>query len=408
MNNMKIKGNNFENKNILLGVTGGIAAYKSLEIVSRLKKLGAEIDVIMTEAATEFVQPLSFRSLSHNPVVVDMFTEPKRWDVKHIDLAEKADLCLVAPATANIIGKIANGIADDMLSTTVMAVRTPVFLAPAMNHNMYENSVVQQNLKKLKQLEYQILEAESGYLACGTEGKGRLLAPEKIVKRITKYLLKKDDLSGYKVLVTAGGTQEPLDPIRYLGNHSSGKMGYALAQEAVKRGAEVRLVTAPTSLDFPSNVEVTQVQTTGEMHQAVMKLQAEQDVIIKAAAVADYRPEIREENKIKKDNSDLELKLKRNPDILAELGEVKENKILVGFAAESEKLVANARSKLKKKNLDLIVANDITAKEAGFAADTNQVIMISEEEEIELPNLPKPEVAARLLDKISNILQRRE
>jgi len=406
-----MKNNNLlsslKKKNILLGVTGGIAAYKSLEIVSRLKKAGAEVDVIMTEAATKFVQPLSFRSLSHNPVVIDMFSEPKQWDVKHIALAEKADLFLVAPATANIIGKITNGIADDMLSTTIMATTAPKVLAPAMNHNMYMNSVVQRNLNDLNELGYKIIEADSGYLACGVEGKGRLPDPEVIVNYIAEELREepKDDLVGKNILVTAGGTQEPLDPVRYLGNYSSGKMGYAIARQAVNRGANVTLISAPTNLKAPTEVKVVSVKTAKEMYEAVMEIQSEQDIIIKAAAVADYRPEIKAKNKLKKDGSDLQIKLKRNPDILAELGEVKEDKVLVGFAAESEELVANAKEKLENKNLDLIIANDITAEDAGFGTDTNRVIMISKDEELKIPKTSKDKVAQKLLDKVSKLLK---
>ncbi|KXS43330.1 MAG: phosphopantothenoylcysteine decarboxylase / phosphopantothenate--cysteine ligase [Candidatus Frackibacter sp. T328-2] len=406
-----MKNNNLlsslKKKNILLGVTGGIAAYKSLEIVSRLKKAGAEVDVIMTEAATKFVQPLSFRSLSHNPVVIDMFSEPKQWDVKHIALAEKADLFLVAPATANIIGKITNGIADDMLSTTIMATTAPKVLAPAMNHNMYMNSVVQRNLNDLNELGYKIIEADSGYLACGVEGKGRLPDPEVIVNYIAEELKEepKDDLVGKNILVTAGGTQEPLDPVRYLGNYSSGKMGYAIARQAVNRGANVTLISAPTNLKAPAEVKLVSVKTAKEMYEAVMEIQSEQDIIIKAAAVADYRPEIKAKNKLKKDGSDLQIKLKRNPDILAELGELKEDKVLVGFAAESEELVANAKEKLENKNLDLIIANDITAEDAGFGTDTNRVIMISKDEELEIPKTSKDKVAQKLLDKASKLLK---
>ncbi|MBM7623297.1 bifunctional phosphopantothenoylcysteine decarboxylase/phosphopantothenate--cysteine ligase CoaBC [Sporohalobacter salinus] len=394
-----------ENKNILLGVTGGIAAYKALEVVSRLKKLGAEVDVIMTEAAKEFVQPLSFRSLSHNPVIVDMFSEPKQWNVKHISLAEKADICLVAPATANIVGKIANGIADDMLSTTVMATNAPVLLAPAMNCNMYSNPIFQQNLDRLRGLGYYLIKPDAGYLACGTEGKGRLPAPSRIVENVVEQLTKEKDLTGQQVMITAGGTQEPIDPVRFIGNHSSGKMGYAIAREAVKRGAEVTLITASTSLQPPSGIEIIQVETAQQMYESVMKLQVEQDVIIKAAAVADYRPQVVAEDKIKKDESELVIKLERNPDILAELGRVKEEKLLIGFAAESEDLIANAKDKLSRKNLDLIVANDITADDAGFGADTNRVVMISRTDKTELPTLSKEEVANRLLGRIIELLE---
>ncbi|MCK8824231.1 bifunctional phosphopantothenoylcysteine decarboxylase/phosphopantothenate--cysteine ligase CoaBC [Fuchsiella alkaliacetigena] len=385
---------------IVLGVTGGIAAYKAVEVASSLKKLGAEVQVVMTEAAQEFVQPLTFRAVTHNPVITDMFAEPKSWEVEHISLAQKADLFLIVPATANIIGKIANGIADDMLSTTAMATQASVLLAPAMNVNMYNNPILQSNIDKLSKLGYGVVEPASGYLACGVEGKGRLAAPEKIVELAIRELTLSADWQGVKVLVTAGGTQEPWDPVRYLGNHSSGKMGYAVAKVAARRGAEVLLVTAPTALESPLGVEVEQVQTAREMYEAVLAVAAEQEVIIKAAAVADYRPQNKAEDKIKKDESEPLINLERNPDILAELGRRKERQFLVGFAAESEQLLTNAQAKLKNKNLDLIVANDISAVDSGFKVDTNQVVLISAQDQQELPKLSKMEVAARLLDKI--------
>ncbi|GAB6100608.1 bifunctional phosphopantothenoylcysteine decarboxylase/phosphopantothenate--cysteine ligase CoaBC [Halanaerocella petrolearia] len=397
-----------EDKTVIIGVTGGIAAYKAVEITSRFKKLGAEVHVIMTESATEFVKPLTFRSISHNPVVVSMFSEPKRWDVEHISLADKADLMLLAPATANIIGKIANGIADDMLSTTVMATQAEVVLAPAMNVNMYENPIVQDNLSYLKEQGYKMIEADKGYLACGYEGRGRFPKPEEIVKTSSAYLLNQgqDDLVDKKVLITAGGTKESLDPVRFIGNHSSGRMGYALARAAQARGAEVTLVSAPTNLTQPKGCKLIEVTTAREMYQQVISQQEEQDIIIMAAAVADYRPAQVAENKIKKDTGSLTLELERTKDILATLGEEKKKgQILVGFAAESDNLITNAQSKLKKKKTDLIVANDITATTTGFGASDNRVTIISQEEEAELPQADKLEIATKILDKVTTILE---
>ncbi|MCK8828167.1 bifunctional phosphopantothenoylcysteine decarboxylase/phosphopantothenate--cysteine ligase CoaBC [Natroniella acetigena] len=392
-----------KDKTIVIGVTGGIAAYKSVEVVSRLKKLGANVHVIMTEAATKFVQPLTFRSLSHNPVIVDMFAELQSWDVEHISLAEKADMFLVVPATANLIGKVANGIADDMLTTTIMATTAKVIFSPAMNVNMYQNSIVQKNIVRLKEEGYRFIEPDKGYLACGTEGKGRLPAPEEIVTSAIAYLLSSFDLVGKKVLVTAGGTQEDLDPVRYLGNRSSGKMGYALAKVAKARGAEVTLISAPTKLNKPSGVNIINVRTAAEMCQQVFKYQAEQDIIIMAAAVADYTPQSIAKNKIKKSNN-LTLELKRTTDILAELGNSNGEQILVGFAAESDNLIENAQQKLKRKVVDFIVANNIRAEDTGFASDFNQVVIISKDDQIEVAKATKLEIADRIFSEVVKIL----
>ncbi|WP_408955974.1 bifunctional phosphopantothenoylcysteine decarboxylase/phosphopantothenate--cysteine ligase CoaBC [Natroniella sp. ANB-PHB2] len=392
-----------KDKTIVIGVTGGIAAYKSLEVVSRLKKLGANVHVIMTEAATKFVQPLTFRSLSHNPVIVDMFAEPQSWDVEHISLAEKADIFLVAPATANLIGKVANGIADDMLSTTVMATKAKVVFSPAMNVNMYQNSIVQKNIIKLKEEGYRFIEPDKGYLACGTEGKGRLPEPEEVVASTVSYLLSPCDLIGKKVLITAGGTQEDLDPVRYLGNRSSGKMGYELARIAKARGANVTLISAPTHLNKPSGVKIIKVRTAEEMYQQVFRYQAEQDIIIMAAAVADYTPQSIAENKIKKSNG-LTLELERTTDILEKLGNEKGEQLLVGFAAESNNLIENAQQKLKKKKIDFIVANDISARDTGFASDFNKVVIISTDDQIEVAKATKLEVADRIFSEIAKTL----
>ena len=392
-----------ENKNVVVGVTGGIAAYKAVEIVSRLKKLGANVDVIMTESAREFVKPLTFQSISHNPVYTDMFGTPNNWDVEHISLAKKADLMLLAPATANIIGKLANGIADDMLSTTVMATTAQVLLAPAMNSNMYQNKIVQDNISYLKNKGYKFMSADAGYLACGTIGKGRLPDPAEIVNQTVVQLIGDVDLTGQQVLITAGGTQEAIDPVRYLGNHSSGKMGYSLARAAEAKGAEVTLVSAPTKLKKPNGVELIKVETAQEMYQQVMTLKDNQDIIIMAAAVADYRPLDSKEEKIKKSDGILELKLERTTDILTELGQEKnDNQMLVGFAAETENLLANAQNKLENKQVDFIVANDVAAADVGFASDDNEVIIISENGRKNIDQANKLRIAIEIFDYITN------
>ncbi|MDR3564858.1 MAG: bifunctional phosphopantothenoylcysteine decarboxylase/phosphopantothenate--cysteine ligase CoaBC [Negativicutes bacterium] len=388
-------------KNIVLGVTGGIAAYKAVEVVSRLKRAGAAVHVIMTRAATHFVTPLTFREMSGNPVIVEMWDEPKQWNVEHIALATLADLFLIAPATANIIGKIAGGIADDALSTTVMATKAPVVLAPAMNSNMYLNPVVQQNIAKLAGLGYHIIPPAEGMLACGIEGPGRLPEPSAIVDIVSALLAVALDMTGRKILVTAGGTREPLDPVRFLGNRSSGKMGYALARAAAARGAQVVLVSGPTGLPQPAGVSLRKVETAAEMRQAVLAEFGDCDIVIKAAAVADYRPMEICEHKIKKQNETLTLVLERTPDILAELGRLKSRQLLVGFAAETRELLAAAKEKLTRKNLDLIVANDVTQPGAGFNADTNIVKLLYRDGRVEeLPQMTKEVLAGIILDKI--------
>lgn len=390
---------------IVIGVAGGIAAYKAVEIVSRLKKAGHTVYVIMTKAATEFVTPLTFREISGNPVVADMWEEPKTWNVQHIALASRADLFLIAPATANIIGKIANGIADDMLTTTVMATKAPIILAPAMNTNMYLNPITQQNLNKLAGLGYHIVEPASGMLACGVDGPGRLPEPADIVKKVKSLLQGNRDLAGKRVLVTAAGTREPIDPVRYIGNHSSGKMGYALAEAAAARGAEVILVSGPSSLACPAGITVKKVETAAQMREAVLAEFDTVDIVIKAAAVADYRPETAADQKIKKTGNTLTLSLVKNPDILRELGERKKHHLLIGFAAETQELLSHAQEKLIKKNLDMIVANDVTLPGAGFNTDTNIVRVIHKNGLIEeLPQLTKRQVAEILIDKICVML----
>ncbi|NLZ49808.1 MAG: bifunctional phosphopantothenoylcysteine decarboxylase/phosphopantothenate--cysteine ligase CoaBC [Clostridiales bacterium] len=389
-------------QNVVVGVCGGIAAYKALDIVSALKKKDINVDVIMTEHATEFVRPLTFQSISSNAVIVDMFEEPKVWEIQHISLAKKADLILVVPATANIIGKIANGIADDMLSTTIMASKAPVIFAPAMNTNMYENPIVQQNIEKLKSFGYKFIEPDSGRLACGDVGKGKLPDPKYITELVLSQLYVNKDLEGKKVLVTAGSTIAPIDPVRYIGNHSSGKMGYAIAEEARDRGAEVTLITGHAKIEKPQGMNIISVNTNGEMLNAVLENCDSNDIIIKCAAVSDFKVEEYSDLKIKKNSEVLNLKLIQDNDILAELGKRKsENQILVGFAAESNDLIQNATTKLKKKNLDYIIANDITGNDTGFGSDYNRINIISRDGKIKaLDKMSKREAAREIFNTI--------
>ncbi len=388
-------------KNLVLGVSGGIAVYKALEIVSLLVKKDINVNVIMTESATKFVTPLSFQSLSQNMVTCDMFAEPKAWEIQHISLAEKADVFLVAPATANIIGKVANGIADDMLSTTIMATKAKVIFAPAMNTNMYENPIVQENIKKLKSLGYEFIDPAEGRLACGTSGKGKLESPEIIVDKVLMELNENKDLLNKNVVVTAGPTIAPIDPVRFITNRSTGKMGYAIAKEARNRGANVTLISGPTSIIAPKDINVVEVSTNEEMKNEVMNIFDEADIVIKSAAVADYKPKNYSTQKIKKGDGELCIEFIRDNDILMELGSRKKNQILVGFAAESQELKDNAMSKLQRKNLDYIVANDITASDTGFASEDNKVIILSKEgKEIYLDKMSKEKIATNLFDII--------
>lgn len=394
----------FSNKNIVLGVCGGIAAYKACELTSRLKKLNANIDVIMTKSAAEFVTALTFQSLSLNEVITDMFEKSKYWEIEHISLAKKADIIVIAPATANVIGKLACGIADDMLTTTVMASKAIKLIVPAMNTNMYENLIVQRNIETLKQLGYNFMEPSEGRLACGDIGKGKMAEPEAIEARIKELLLTSRDLEGKTVLVTAGPTREALDPVRFITNHSTGKMGFAIAEKAALRGAKVYLVSGPSNLATPHGVERIDVESALDMHTAVMKLMENADIIIKSAAVADYKPAEISNEKIKKSEDDLVIKLKRNPDILQELGKVKGNRVLIGFAMETQNLIENARAKVKKKNLDFIVANDLRTEGAGFAGDTNLVKIIDSQGKVEeIPLMRKSDLADIVLDKAIGI-----
>ncbi len=388
-------------KCVVLGITGGIAAYKAADLVSRLVKLEAEVHVIMTKAACQFVTPLTLQTLSKQPVITDMFDEPVHWEVQHISLADKADIFAIVPATANIIGKMANGIADDMLSTTVMATTAPIVLAPAMNVHMYENPIVQSNISKLQELGCVFIEPATGRLACGYEGKGRLPDVAQILEQIVNTLAIEKDYLGKKVLVTAGCTREPIDPVRFISNHSTGKMGYAIAEAARDRGAEVILVSGPTSLQPPSGVKTIRIESAREMMAVVSEEYGQADIIIKAAAVGDYRPKDVAAQKLKKGDGELTLTLERNPDILEYLGKNKGDRVLVGFAAETENLVANAKTKIAKKNLDLIVANDLTAEGAGFGTETNIVKLIYHDGRIDsLDIMSKRQVADAILNTI--------
>ena len=390
-------------KCVVIGVTGGIAVYKALDVISALRKKDIEVHVIMTESASKFVNPLTFQSISQNMVVTDMFAEPKAWEIQHISLAQKADLMLIAPATANIIGKVANGIADDMLSTTIMAAaKAKVIFAPAMNTNMYQNRIVQGNIEKLKGYGYEFIEPASGRLACGDIGIGKLADVNTIVERVLSELSDKEqDLKGKKVLVSAGPTIAPIDPVRYLTNRSTGKMGYAIAEEARDRGAEVILVSGPTNLNPPKNVKIINIKTNEEMKNEIFNNFEWADIVIKSAAVADYKPKEYSKEKIKKGEGDLNICLTRDNDILKSLGDIKTHQILVGFAAESNDVLKNAEKKLKNKNLDFIVANDITSSDTGFGSEDNKVVIISKNnEKLELEKMSKKEVASNIFDMI--------
>lgn len=393
--------NSTRGKTVVLGVTGGIAAYKALDLVSRLRKRNIDVHVIMTKSATEFVTPLSFQSLSQNMVVCDMFAEPKAFEIQHISLAQKADLLVVVPATANIIGKVANGIADDMLSTTIMATRAPVIFAPAMNSNMYSNPIVQDNINKLGKMGYDFINPIKGRLACGDEGVGKLEDIGIIAEIINSKLYDIKDMIGKKVLVTAGPTIGKVDPVRLITNRSSGKMGYAISEEARDRGAKVTLISGPTNLKIPFGVEYIPVETTEDMYKAVMDKYNDVDVVVKAAAVADYRPKFYSKEKIKKGTDDFSIELTRNKDILYELGKNKNKQILVGFAAESNNLIQNAKKKIEKKNLDYIFVNSIINEDSGFKSDYNRGMLISKDSIVEFDKMSKKEVAKKLFNLIN-------
>lgn len=397
-------------KKILLCVTGGIAVFKACALTSKLTQAGADVKVIMTESAQQFVTPLSFQALSRNDVFTDTFDEKDSKVIAHIDLADWADLILVAPATANMIGKLANGIADDMVSTTLLAATAPVWIAPAMNVHMYDHPAVKKNIETLYQFGYRFIEPGEGYLACGYVGKGRLEEPEKIVAHIASFLYEPAPLlTGKKVIVTAGPTREKIDPVRYITNHSSGKMGYAIAEAAAKFGAEVTLVSGPVSISPPQGVTVKQVESAEEMYNAVMADYTDANIVIKTAAVADYRPKTAFEHKVKKKPGKEVLELERTKDILLELGKRKNNQILVGFAAETDHVAEYALGKLEKKNADMIVANDVKAPGAGFGTDTNIVTMFKRNGTVtELPLMDKKAVAVKIIEEAAALLKDEE
>jgi phosphopantothenoylcysteine decarboxylase/phosphopantothenate--cysteine ligase len=396
-------------KKIVLGVTGGIAAYKAAELVRLLAKEGAHVHVVMTRNAQEFITPLTFQTLSGNPVVTDPFTLVGEQEIGHIALADLAELIIILPATANIIGKIANGIADDFLSTMVMATKAPVLFAPSMNVNMWENKALQKNVQTLLERGYHLIEPGEGELACHWYGKGRLAELSEVMEKV-EDLFSKKDLKGEKILVTAGPTQEPLDPVRFITNYSSGKMGYALAKVARRRGAEVILVTGPTSIPIPrGDMRVVSVKTAAEMRRAVLGHVEGCSVVIKAAAVSDFRPKAVSSQKMKKAEASTSLTLEKTEDILSEIGKKKRGGILVGFAAETENAVANAQKKLKEKNLDLIVVNDVTKPGAGFGQDTNQVKILFPSGEVrDLALMSKEEVSQAILDEVGKLLKQKK
>lgn len=395
----------FQGKTVLLCVTGSIAAYKIASLASALKKRHAEVHVLMTENATNFINPITFESLTGTKCLVDTFDRNFQFQVEHVSIAKKADVALIAPASANVIGKLAHGIADDMLTTTVMACKCKKIISPAMNTNMFENPIVQDNLKTLAHYGFEVIAPAEGYLACGDTGAGKMPEPETLLSYIEKEIACPKDMQGKKVLVTAGPTQEKIDPVRYITNHSSGKMGYAIAKNAMLRGAEVILVSGPVSIAPPPFVKVVSVKTAKEMFEAVTSVSEEQDIIIKAAAVADYRPKEVSSEKIKKKDGQMSIELERTDDILKYLGEHKrQNQFLCGFSMETQNMLGNSRAKLKKKNLDMVAANNLKVEGAGFQGDTNVLTLITQEEDVSLPLMSKEDAASKLLDKILSLM----
>ena len=394
-----------EGKTVVLGVTGGIAAYKACELTSRLRKAGAQVYVVMTKNACQFVSPLTFETLSNHPVVTDTFARPETWEVEHVALAKRADVFVVAPATANILAKMACGIGDDMLSTTLLATRAPVLAAPAMNTGMWEHAATRRNVEILRERGVRLIGPEGGFLACGDTGAGRMSEAADIFEAVADMLSPRRDLEGLSILVTAGPTQEKLDPVRFITNRSSGKMGYAIARAAAERGARVTLVSGPVNLPVPLGVERVSILSTQDLYEAVTARCQGADVVIQAAAPADFTPEAVSDQKIKKQgDGDLMLSLRQTPDVAARVGELKKpGQVLVGFAAETQDVLENAQKKLKKKNLDMIVANDVTASGAGFDVDTNVVTFVTGHGAENLPCLPKRRVADELLDRILEI-----
>lgn len=388
-------------KTVLLGVTGSIAAYKIASLASALKKLHADVHVLMTQNATNFINPITFESLTGNKCLVDTFDRNFQFQVEHVSIAKKADVVMIAPASANVIGKLVHGIADDMLTTTVMACKCKKYISPAMNTNMFENPIVQDNLKTLEHYGYEVIQPASGYLACGDTGAGKMPEPETLLAYIEKEIACEKDLQGKKILVTAGPTQEAIDPVRYITNHSSGKMGYAIAKAAMLRGAEVTLVSGRTAIEAPLFVNVVPIVTAKDMFEAVTGISNEQDIIIKAAAVADYRPAVVSSEKVKKKEGQMSIELERTDDILKYLGENKrEGQFLCGFSMETQNMISNSRAKLEKKNLDMVAANNVKEAGAGFQGDTNVLTLITQKEETSLPLMSKEDAANKLLDKI--------
>ena len=388
-------------KTVVLAVSGSIAAYKIASLASALGKLHADVQVLMTQNATNFINPITFETLTGNKCLVDTFDRNFQYSVEHVALAKRADVVLVAPASANVIGKIANGIADDMLTTTVMACKCKKIISPAMNTQMFENPIVQDNLKKLEHYGYEVIQPAVGLLACKDVGAGKMPEPETLLEYILREVAYEKDLKGKKILVTAGPTQEPIDPVRYLTNHSSGQMGYAIAKVCSMRGAEVTLVSGKTAIKPPLFVDVVPVTTAREMYEAVIERSDRQDIVIKAAAVADYRPKTISEQKVKKTDGELSIEMERTDDILKYLGEHKRaNQFLCGFSMETEHMLENSRKKLQKKNLDMIVANNVKVEGAGFAGDTNIVTLITRDDETQLPLLSKEETAVEIMNKI--------
>ncbi|MDO8885408.1 bifunctional phosphopantothenoylcysteine decarboxylase/phosphopantothenate--cysteine ligase CoaBC [Candidatus Oleimmundimicrobium sp.] len=393
-------------KTIIFGVSGSIAAYKAIEIARKLIKDGATVKVVMTSAATKFITPLTFKTITNQPVAIELFKENSEKDIYHISLSDEADIILVAPATGNIINKVANGVADDLLSTTILAANVPIIFAPAMNNKMFLNEVTQKSLNQLKSLGCRIIEPAYGKLACGEEGIGKLAEVESIVEAVKFELARGKDLENYSIIVTAGGTREPIDPVRFIGNKSSGKTGYAIANELIKRGAKTTLISTPTCLPIPQNVNLISVNTALDIHREVLRYFDKCDAVIMSAAVADFSPCKISTKKIKKDGATtFNLKLKRNSDIIGELGKIKDRQILIGFAAETENLIKNAKQKLEEKNLDLIIANDISKPGIGFGEDVNEITIIGKKGKPDaLPCMTKREIARIIVDKLVEAL----
>jgi len=394
--------------NVVVGVTGGIAAYKTVYLVSMLKKLGVNVDVIMTKNAREFVAPLTFETISQNPVTTDTFRRERTWEVEHIALARKADLFVIAPATANIIAKLAHGIADDMLSTTLLATKAPILIAPAMNTVMWQAETTQANVRTLQSRGVMMITPESGLLACGEVGEGRMAEPEHIAAEIQRLLAMKRDLEGLRVLVTAGATREKFDPVRFISNPSTGKMGYAVAEAARDRGAEVALISGPTALESPQGVDKIPIQTTEDLYREMLQRTGGFDIVVQAAAPSDYRFAVQSEQKVKKNGDSITLEMIPNPDVAKAVGERKtDTQVLVGFAAETENVLENARGKLQSKRLDIVVANDITMDGAGFGTDTNIATLVTESTDVSYEKMSKRELADRILDAALSILKER-